>query len=69
MHALKPGDTLEITQPLQNFPLRVGAARYVLLAGGIGITAIVEHGRACFATSRPTTRSSTPAAAAPPWPT
>ncbi|MCX8456581.1 PDR/VanB family oxidoreductase [Paenarthrobacter ureafaciens] len=40
MHSLKPGDILRITQPLQNFPLRVGAERYVLLAGGIGITAI-----------------------------
>ncbi|GAA1760549.1 PDR/VanB family oxidoreductase [Pseudarthrobacter sulfonivorans] len=42
MHTLKLGDTLRITQPLQNFPLRVGAARYVLLAGGIGITAIMN---------------------------
>ncbi|WP_457963609.1 PDR/VanB family oxidoreductase [Arthrobacter sp. D1-29] len=40
IHALQRGDRLEITQPLQNFPLRVGAARYILLAGGIGITAI-----------------------------
>jgi ferredoxin-NADP reductase len=42
MHTLKPGDTLRITQPLQNFPLRLGAERYVLLAGGIGITAIAN---------------------------
>jgi ferredoxin-NADP reductase len=42
MHALKPGDILRTTQPLQNFPLRVGAGRYVLLAGGIGITAIMN---------------------------
>lgn len=42
MHTLKPGDTLRTTQPLQNFPLRVGAERYVLLAGGIGITAIAN---------------------------
>lgn len=42
MHTLKPGDTLRITQPLQNFPLLVGAERYVLLAGGIGITAIAN---------------------------
>ncbi|WP_017627600.1 ferredoxin reductase, partial [Nocardiopsis chromatogenes] len=40
MHALRPGDGLDITAPLQNFPLRVGAPRYVLLAGGIGITAL-----------------------------
>ncbi|MGQ7787575.1 PDR/VanB family oxidoreductase [Nesterenkonia sp. K-15-9-6] len=40
MHSLRPGDTLPVTSPLQNFPLRVGAPRYVLLAGGIGITAL-----------------------------
>ena len=36
----RPGDQLEITQPMLDFPLRVGAPRYVLLAGGIGITAL-----------------------------
>ncbi|MGB6182885.1 MAG: PDR/VanB family oxidoreductase [Rhodococcus sp. (in: high G+C Gram-positive bacteria)] len=41
MHALEPGDTIEVTAPLQNFPLRIGAPRYVLLAGGIGITALI----------------------------
>lgn len=40
MHGLEPGQVLELTQPLQNFPLRVGAPSYVLLAGGIGITAV-----------------------------
>lgn len=40
MHSLEPGQLLEITQPMQNFPLRVGAPSYVLLAGGIGVTAI-----------------------------
>jgi ferredoxin-NADP reductase len=40
MHGLAPGDELEITQPLQHFSLRLGAPRYVLLAGGIGITAL-----------------------------
>jgi vanillate O-demethylase ferredoxin subunit len=45
MHTLRPGDTLEVTQPLQNFPLRVGAPGYVLLAGGIGVTAIVNMAR------------------------
>jgi vanillate O-demethylase ferredoxin subunit len=40
MHSLRPGQVLEITRPLQNFPLRIGAPAYVLLAGGIGITAI-----------------------------
>ena len=45
MHALQPNDQLEITQPLQNFPLRVGAKKYVLLAGGIGVTATVNMAR------------------------
>lgn len=45
MHGLAPGDELAVTQPLQNFPLRVGAPRYVLLAGGIGITAVAEMAR------------------------
>ena len=40
MHTLQPGDPIELTAPLQNFPLRIGAPRYVLLAGGIGITAM-----------------------------
>jgi ferredoxin-NADP reductase len=45
MHRLAPGDELEVTQPLQNFPLRVGAPRYLLLAGGIGITALAGMAR------------------------
>lgn len=45
MHALVPGDILEVTQPLQNFPLRVGAEQYILLAGGIGITAVLNMAR------------------------
>jgi ferredoxin-NADP reductase len=45
MHGLSPGDELAVTQPLQNFPLRIGAPRYVLLAGGIGITAVAEMAR------------------------
>src|SRR5699024_9409212 len=40
MHTLQPGDRLRITQPLQDFPLRVGAPSYALVAGGVGITAI-----------------------------
>lgn len=40
MQDLSVGDEIDLTQPLQNFPLRVGAESYVLLAGGIGITAI-----------------------------
>lgn len=45
MHGLKVGDRLEITQPLQNFSLRFGAKNYILLAGGIGITAVVNMAR------------------------
>jgi len=45
MHGLEPGDELAVTQPLQNFPLRIGAPRYLLLAGGIGITAVAEMAR------------------------
>lgn len=41
MHSLEPGDVLRVTQPLQDFPLRVGAPQYVLVAGGIGITALL----------------------------
>lgn len=40
MHAFEPGDSIEITQPILDFPLRIRAPRYVLLTGGIGITAI-----------------------------
>ena len=40
MHALRPGDAIPVTLPLQNFPLLYGRSRYVLLAGGIGITAL-----------------------------
>jgi ferredoxin-NADP reductase len=42
MHSLQPGDEIDITQPLVDFPLRVGAPSYVLLAGGIGITALMS---------------------------
>jgi vanillate O-demethylase ferredoxin subunit len=40
MQKLSAGDVIDITQPLQSFPLRVGAPKYVLIAGGIGITAL-----------------------------
>jgi ferredoxin-NADP reductase len=45
MHQLQVGDSLDITQPLQNFPLRIGASKYLLLAGGIGVTAIAGMAR------------------------
>jgi vanillate O-demethylase ferredoxin subunit len=46
MHALRRGQQVAITQPLQNFPLNYGRPAYVLVAGGIGITALVAMGRA-----------------------
>jgi ferredoxin-NADP reductase len=45
MHSLTPGDELQVTQPLQNFPLSVAAPRHVLLAGGVGITAVAAMAR------------------------
>ncbi|GAA2203295.1 PDR/VanB family oxidoreductase [Sinomonas flava] len=45
MHGLETGAEVELTQPMQNFPLRVGARRYVVLAGGIGITAVLGMAR------------------------
>lgn len=41
MHGLHVGDTIEMTQPLVDFPLRIGAPSYVLLAGGVGVTALM----------------------------
>jgi ferredoxin-NADP reductase len=41
MHLIEAGERLRVSYPLQNFPLGVGAPRYVLVAGGIGITALV----------------------------
>ncbi|HWC22487.1 MAG TPA: PDR/VanB family oxidoreductase [Flexivirga sp.] len=46
MHRLAVGDRIAVTQPLQNFPLGVGAPRYILLAGGIGITAVLAMAQA-----------------------
>jgi ferredoxin-NADP reductase len=44
MHSLRRGAQISVTQPLQNFPLTFGRPGYVLLAGGIGITALVAMG-------------------------
>ncbi|WP_105567390.1 PDR/VanB family oxidoreductase [Microbacterium halophytorum] len=46
MHALRPGDRVEVTHPLQDFPFRHGAPRYAFLAGGVGITAVLGMARA-----------------------
>jgi vanillate O-demethylase ferredoxin subunit len=45
VHGLRPGDRLRCTGPLQNFPVRIGAQRYLLLAGGVGITALAAAAR------------------------
>lgn len=42
MHALRPGDTLRVTQPLNSFAFRVPAGPLRFLAGGIGVTALVS---------------------------
>jgi vanillate O-demethylase ferredoxin subunit len=41
MHALALGDRLEISEPRNNFELVEGARKYLLFAGGIGITPIL----------------------------
>jgi vanillate O-demethylase ferredoxin subunit len=45
LHALAVGDTVEATRPLPDFPLVLGADGYTLLAGGIGITALISTAR------------------------
>ncbi|MGE0153650.1 MAG: 2Fe-2S iron-sulfur cluster-binding protein [Reyranellaceae bacterium] len=43
---VKPGDRLAVSPPRNNFPIAAGAARHLLLAGGIGVTpmmAMVEQ--------------------------
>lgn len=46
MHALRPGDRVELTHPLQDFPFSYGGRRYAFLAGGVGITALLGMTRA-----------------------
>ncbi|PWJ54391.1 vanillate demethylase subunit B [Quadrisphaera granulorum] len=45
VHSLAVGDDVECSAPLQGFPLRLGAGRYHLVAGGIGVTALVAMAR------------------------
>lgn len=52
MHALRPGDRIELTQPLQDFPLGYRARRYVFLAGGVGITAVLGMTRTARRTGK-----------------
>ena len=46
MHTLEPGARLQVAGPFNHFALRLGAPDYLLVAGGIGITAILSHARA-----------------------
>ncbi len=41
MHRLCAGQPIRLRGPVQNFALTVGASRYLLVAGGIGITALI----------------------------
>ncbi len=47
--ALKAGDSLKITKPLNNFPLDKTAQKHILIAGGIGITPILAMARSLAA--------------------
>lgn len=46
MHGLRPGDEITVSHPVQDFELTLGRTRYVLLAGGIGITPMIGMARA-----------------------
>jgi len=50
MHALKVGDTIEATEPKNDFPLAPGKA--VLIAGGIGITPMISMAASAKASGR-----------------
>jgi ferredoxin-NADP reductase len=41
LHNLLPGARLQVTSPRNHFPLQHGASRYLLIAGGIGITPLL----------------------------
>lgn len=46
MHNLLPGARLKITAPCNHFPLQFGTPRYLLIAGGIGITPLLGMAQA-----------------------
>lgn len=43
IHALAPGDRVEVTAPRSAFPPVLAARRHLLVAGGIGVTPILSH--------------------------
>ena len=53
MHALNPGDTIEATEPKNDFELRPGDMPVALLAGGIGVTPLISMATELAASGRP----------------
>jgi len=53
VHALREGDRVETSAPINRFELRDGAGEVLLLAGGIGITPILSMAAACARSGRP----------------
>ena len=53
MHAVQAGDVLVVEEPKNEFPLRPGTGRAVLVAGGIGITPLVSMAARCRAQGHP----------------
>lgn len=46
LHELLPGTTVKITPPRNHFPLQFDAGRYLLVAGGIGVTPMLGMAQA-----------------------
>ena len=52
MHALRPGELLEVGEPRDNFKLQLDAPHSVLLAAGIGLTPLLSMARHLSAAGR-----------------
>ncbi len=53
MHALKPGDMVEVESPENDFALSPGPGPVMLVAGGIGVTPLVSKAAAMRSAGRP----------------
>ncbi|MDH2349695.1 PDR/VanB family oxidoreductase [Bradyrhizobium sp. SSUT112] len=53
MHALKIGDVVKASMPVNNFPLHEGTAPALLFAGGIGVTPILSMAAELTARANP----------------
>ena len=53
MSRLAPGDRLRFTGPIDDFPARFDGREKLLIAGGIGITPMISHARACARRGEP----------------